>query len=301
MNQRFTLLLYTLFCVAFASCYNPVDLELENTEHQLVVIAEMEEGKKPFFNISTTFSVNSQPEEFEPNTVFVTLMEASSENTPIEFRPQGGTNQTMFFLPGNSYEPQVGETFSLNVRVEDSNFDDITGTTTMPQRGNIETFNSVKIGETNSDFTEIDISLNMSETPDEGSFYHLTPYLLDDNGDQIFPDFSSITVGKNGTFVLSHRHGILIDNNDLDDTNLLEFTLRTISPINFDQLADSNLYFKLNTVAEEYYRYYKSVSKQFETDQSPFTVPVLSYSQFDNGYGVFTAFSSKILDTPIEL
>jgi len=300
MNQRFILLL-TLFCVALTACYNPVDLELEDTDQQLVVIGEIEEGKKPFFKISTTFAVNSEPEQFEDNTVFVTLMEASNQNTPIEFRPQEGTNQTMFFLPGSSYEPQVGDTFSIDVRVENSNFDDITGTTKMPQRGNIEFYNSVKLAESNNDYTEIDVSLNMSETPDEGSFYHLTPYLLDNNGDQIFPDFSSITVGRNGTFVLSHRHGILIDNNDLDDTNLLEFTLRTISPINIDQLADRNLYFKLNTVAEEYYRYYKSISKQFETDQSPFTVPVLSYSQFDNGYGIFTAFSSEILDTPIEL
>lgn len=301
MNQRFILLLFTIYAVVLTSCYNPVDLELENTDQQLVVIGEIEEGKKPFFKISTTFAINSAPIQFVDNTVFVTLMELSNENTPIEFRPQEGTNQTMFFLPGNTYKPEAGETFSLDVRVEDSNFDNIVGTTKMPLRGNIESYNSVKLAQANNDFTEIDVSLNMSETPDAGSYYHLTPYLLDDNGEQIFPDFSSVTEGKNGTFVLSHRHGILIDNNELDDTNLLEFTLRTLSPINISQLADRNLYFKLHTVAEEYYRYYKSVSKQFETDQSPFTVPVSSYSQFDNGYGIFTAFSSEILDAPIEL
>lgn len=299
MNQRFTLLLITLFCVLFTSCYNDVDLQLENTQSELVVIAELEEGKQPFFNISTTFEVSSSPQTFEENSVFVTLLEASNENSPIEFRPEDDL-QNMFFLASN-YTPIAGETYNLNVNVKDSDFADLNGSTTMPQRGNIESYNSVRHAETNANYTEINVSLNMSETPDAGSYYHLTPYLLDDNGDQIFPDFSSIAVGKNGTFVLSHRHGILIDLNDLDDTNLLEFTLRTLSPININQLTDRNLYFKLNTVAEEYYRYYKSVSRQFETDQSPFTVPVLSYSQFENGYGIFTAFSSEVLQTEIEL
>jgi|GEM_PF-1933640 len=301
MNQ-FKLLfsIFLLSSIVLTSCLKDVELNSDdNKSQELVVLAEWEEGVDPFLRISTTFDVNAAPEPIDGNFASVTFSEFSNSEAPRALRPDQNDLSYFFLASTTSFELKQGESYNLKVDVPDLGMLPLTGQTTMPFRGDIDNINDVLIVAENSDFTEISVSLNLADTPDDGSYYHLTPYIIDNTGAKIYPDFSRILSGENGVTLLTHRDGILIDISSLDNTNLLEFHLRSLLPLDINQLSDKNLYFKLNTVAEEYYLYHQSVSRQFETNQSPFTIPTLSYSQFENGYGIFTAFSSEIFESPI--
>jgi hypothetical protein len=275
-----------------------VNLSNESGPAQLVVIAEFEEGINPIIRISTTFNVNSNPEEINSDSASVVIRESSSDFQELrEARPLGN-DLTAYTVPSEIL-PTPGESYMLDVDVPNSDILSIFGEATMPLRGNIDSFNDISVLAENNDFTELSVSLNMGETEDSTTYYHLTPFVINNNGEEVFPDISRISTGENAVTILTHRNGMLIDINNLDNTNLLEFQIRSLFPLNVNQLTDRNLYFKLNTVAEEYFLYHSSISRQFETAQSPFTIPTLSYSQFENGYGIFTAFSSEILDSPI--
>jgi hypothetical protein len=290
--------LLALSVIALSSCLNDVNLSNESGPAQLVVIAEFEEGINPIIRISTTFNVNSNPEEINSDSASVVIRESSSDFQELrEARPLGN-DLTAYTVPSEIL-PTPGESYMLDVDVPNSDILSIFGEATMPLRGNIDSFNDISVLAENNDFTELSVSLNMGETEDSTTYYHLTPFVINNNGEEVFPDISRISTGENAVTILTHRNGMLIDINNLDNTNLLEFQIRSLFPLNVNQLTDRNLYFKLNTVAEEYFLYHSSISRQFETAQSPFTIPTLSYSQFENGYGIFTAFSSEILDSPI--
>ncbi len=291
--------LLILSSLLLTSCLRDVEFSSESGLQQLVVLAEWEEGLEPSLRISTTFDINSAPEPIDGNFASVTFSESSVNETPRALRPNQNDLSLFFLASFSDFELKQGESYNLTVDVPDLDLEPVVGQTRMPFRGSIDNFNDIKLVTENSDFTELSVSLNMGAIPDSNSFYHLIPYVIDNSGTKIFPDVSKLVTGENGVTLLSHRDGILIDNNNLDNTNLLEFNLRTLLPLDINQLSDKTLYFKLNTVAEEYYLYYQSVSRQFETNQSPFTIPTLSYSQFDNGYGIFTAFSSEVFNYPI--
>ncbi|MDA8692630.1 DUF4249 domain-containing protein [Saprospiraceae bacterium] len=299
MNQfRATYILLFLSATVLTSCLNDVELSSESDLPQLVVLAEFEEGLNPRIRISTTFDVNTNPEEIDSDSARVVIRESTSNFEELrEARPLGN-DLTSYQVPSEIF-PTPGETYMLDVEVPNPEILPIFGETTMPIRGNIDLFNNISLLIENDDFTEIAVSLNLGDTPDPNSFYHLIPFIIDNNGSEIFPDISRINTGENAALVLSHRDGMLIDINNLDNTNLLEFQIRSLFPLDVNQLTDKNLYFKLNTVAEEYFLYHSSISRQFETNQSPFTIPSLSYSQFENGYGIFTAFSTETFKSEI--
>lgn len=292
--------LLILSSLLLTSCLKDVEFSSDSTDRQLVVLAEWEEGVEPTLRVSTTFDINSAPEPIDGNFAKVTFSESSLNETPRELRPIPNDLSLFHLASVSTFQLKQGESYNLTVDVPDLNIDPIFGKTKMPFRGTIDKINSTSVILQNSDFSELSVSLNMGIIPDSLCYYHLIPYLIDNSGTKIYPDISRVLTGSNGVSLLSHRDGILIDNNNLDNTNLLDFQLRTLLPLDIDQLSDKNLYFKLNTVAEEYYLYYQSVSRQFETNQSPFTIPTLSYSQFENGYGIFTAFSSEIFMSEIK-
>ena len=181
----------------------------------------------------------------------------------------------------------------MNVEVEELEIPSLSGETLMPERGSIELVNSISVTADTDRFTELAVSLNLGELPDPESYYHLIPFVIDNNGTSIFPEIDGVQLGANASTVLRHRHGMLIDINALGEANTINFNLRSLLPLDIDNLNDKNLYFKLNTVAEEYFLYHTSISRQFESQTSIFTLPAISYTQFENGFGIFTAFSTE--------
>jgi len=291
------LLFLAAFLSLFASCRQDVFPEIEKSNQQLVVIAEIEEDVLPIeFIVSTTFSVNSAPFPLDQDKTFLTIGDPvvqGGEYTPREFRGIDGDSTGFRFDDTTGFRPKPGLTYSLNLKAEDTDFETLDAETTMPFPGEFNGVPQVNLISQNAQFTEFETTVSLSAPPDSESFYHIIPYLKANDGSELYPDINTISQGLNASFVLSHRHGMLIDYSKIDDSSPLSFTLRTISPINIDQLSDRNMYYKLCTVTENYYMYHRSVSRIYETDKSPFTLPVVSYTQFDNGYGIFTALSSK--------
>ncbi len=302
MNQYKLLLFLSL--LLFTSCIRDIDPEFESSDQKFVVLAEIQEGDpSPMFTISTTFELNSSPQELSLANTDVSVDDeigpGVGEFSPRDFRPVNG-DDLRFEAQAGSFTPAQGERYFLKVTHLPGELPELTGETFMPYVGSVETVNNVSLVAQTADYSEFDIDLVMGEMPDLNTFYHLMPFIKANDGSEIYPDIVSIDEGRNGSFVLAHRHGMLVDYNTLEDTKNLSFTLRTLIPLNVDQLVDNKMYFKLRTVTEEYFKYHRSVSRQYETDRSPFTIPVLTYSQFEHGFGVFSAFSEVFTSAEIQ-
>lgn len=290
-------LLFLLALLTIASCKQDVFPEVEQSSQELVVIAEIEEGIVPTIIVSTTFEVNSAPFPLDDATTFLTIGDPETPTgesyKPREFRGDDGDTMKYFFPGGSLFVPKQGVNYTLDLEAVDTDLPPLIGETTMPYSGGFQNLNPVAVSSQNTQFTEFEAVIGLTAPPDPSTFYHVIPYLIANDGSFIYPEVQTISEGLNAAFVLSHRYGMLVDYSKLDDANpLLSLSLRTITPINVDQLNDSNMYYKLCTVTEDYYRYHRTVSRIYETDKSPFTLPVEIYSQFENGYGIFAAFSA---------
>lgn len=302
MNQT-KLLLFTTIIILFASCRQDVFPEIEESSQEIVVIAEIEEGVSPEITVSTTFEVNSAPYPLNESNTFLNVGDPivlGGDYVNRGFRSDGIDTNVFFFPDPDGFKPKPGLTYTLNVKTPTLEYEEINSETTMPFPGDFTNIPTVQMVSENSEYSEFQVTAELAAPPNLESYYHLIPYFTANDGSLIYPNVNTIDSGLNASFVLTHRSGMLVDYSKIDDSNPLSFTLRTILPLDIDQLNDRNMYFKLCTVTDDYYEYHKSVSRIYETDKSPFTLPVLSYTQFDNGYGIFTAFSAITKKAVIE-
>ena len=300
MNLKIVVFIYLSLLIS--SCYNTVELDLEESERQLVLTGELEAGRSDAnLFISTTFSLGSEP-----------IILNNMIRSEISGVYQGGDGVVQYRTRGNDgiYKPAAGVIAThiigseYTVRVIDDGLpfetETLEGKTVIPHPGDFTSEGTAILVSETQDFNEFRSSISVIPTPDEETYYHLLPYIKTSPSDSIFLDVTSIDEGLNQTFILSHRDGILIDTDGVEDEISVSLTLRSFSDLDINSLSDKQIYYRLKTVTYDYYQYNKSISRQHTTNQSPFTIPVLSYTQFDNGYGVFSGSSSKWLSIPIE-
>jgi len=92
MNQT-KLLLFTTIIILFTSCRQDVFPEIEESSQELVVIAEMEQGKEVLITVSTTFAVNDSPFPLKPEVTYVTVGDPivlGGDFVTRPFRGEGG-------------------------------------------------------------------------------------------------------------------------------------------------------------------------------------------------------------------
>jgi len=71
----------------------------------------------------------------------------------------------------------------------------------------------------------------------------------------------------------------------LSDDNIINFVIESEN-----ELSIANL--ELRTTTKSYYDYHVSLSRSYASQNSPFNEPTLTYSNVDNGIGVFSSYST---------
>ncbi len=74
------------------------------------------------------------------------------------------------------------------------------------------------------------------------------------------------------------------------DGEEVEFSMN-LSYGSMDSAIDNEVYFELYTISKEFYDYYKTKEHQANVGGSPFTQPVIVYSNIENGVGIVGAYS----------
>lgn len=305
MNQ-FKNLTYFLVLLCAFSCKVDVPIEDADFEHKLVVIAELEADVAPEFIISTTYDLTSEPEILPENTRVV-VFDVDNPGEPNSFRQDLKSPGGIKWNPPGQFIPRLGKEYEIVVDVSNLGMDmePIIATAKVPMPGDIESMAPVSYIE-QEDYTTFNISINLQTPPDEENFYHLIPNIKI-GGEDVTLDILDIEEGINSAFVLSHRDGMLIDVSRLNENKTLTFKARSLVPVNVAQMVNPRMFYTLKTVSAEYYNYHQNISRSNFTNLGPFTLPVITYSQFIDegdeepyGYGVFSALSNVVRSVEIK-
>jgi len=298
MNQL-RKLTYLALLLILVSCKYEVEVPPVEFEHKLVVIAELEADVAPELIVSTTYAIDSDPLTI-PNYASVEVYDTDNPTEVNSFRPPTKQNSFAWSPPG-TFVPRVGKEYQLVVDVNDSDMDiePLIAYTKIPVPGDIVSSEAVTYNQS-SDLTRFQIDMTLEDPEEETSNYHLIPMLVDGQ-DTFSLEIAKVTEGVNASFPLSHRDGMLIDISSLDDNNTLTFEAKTLSPVNVDQMQNPRMVYILKTVTEEYFYYHQTISRSNNSNLGPFTLPVITYSQFIDkntgepyGYGVYSAVSKVI-------
>lgn len=293
--MKFKLLAISLTLILGFSCTKVIEPDIVEFPQQLVVEAEFEAGvSRPVLNLRTTFdNTNAAFENHEFTNEMLVQVFVNDEDEPNDFRPiqdnrslWKATSELMI-TEGNDYRLLIdAEVLGLNAQ---------DAKTSVPVARN---FN---IAATENQKLDFDVSVQIEDEADgEFGYFHLVPHVVRSNGEIIKFTINEVDSGINAVIPLKHRHGILIDESILDDDKVFSFNLRITEIAGKEELKTPFVYFTLKTVTEDYFKYHNSINSQVINNASPFSLPQQTFTNFNNGFGLFAAYSTKLDSLAVE-
>lgn len=295
-----------LALLALSACERDARLDLGDLNPEIVVLSNFSDLDTLEVVVSKTRPVLDEGRVEYPSDATVVLFVNGFFADTLQYVPSPVFQIPPYYL-SSRIVPRPGDHCRLVVSVP--GFDQVKGESSMPFPASIDTgFTQLEVekeqmGEGLVQAT-LKVKLKIPDAQDPGNFFHLSfyqegyDYLIDQDGDTIkFPFFSlplAVTPDDDDIPFVSYieNRGLLFSGEALESNQgILSFTLAF--QYNANQQILSDFIIELRTASEEYYKYHRSLARQHQAGQHPFSEPVILYSNIENGQGVFAAFVSR--------
>jgi hypothetical protein len=304
MDLKSRNLILLLIIATLSSCIKEYTPENNFSEQKLVAIAEIEANEFAIINLSSTFSSTIPELDIDHDITRISIINYEfGKPNPEEYR----YDKDLESYENLTFKPKEGQIYDLEIDVAIEGIPMIRSTTRVPHASNFQDvalLNSANYtNEQGESRTQIEVTLLLEPLKNVNTYYHIVPYILKNVNNTVVKEameIASISKGENASFILSHRDGMLIDETKMNNDNDLTFKINSKSPFQIGGTKDTFVYFELRTVTEAYYNFHISLSRQKDSNAGPFTLPVTTYTNIENGYGLFASFSSSLDSLLIE-
>jgi len=290
MKNTFIYLLFSVLLVS--SCTKTVEPMNSNSSQQLVVTAEIKVGEKePVILLNSTINNSSGPIEID-ELIGVGIF-TNNEPEAREFRPDQNDDTVW----SANLEIEEGSDYRLFIDASIMNLGTFESFSRVPFSGtlnvnNLSAPNILNGG--NGTRSQFKFEFNLTDNDPISTYYHLTPFVLLQDGSKLFLDIGELISNKNAIVDLNHRHGILIDNSLVDEVNDISLFMSLPHDIENLDLNSNFVYFDLKTIPRDYFLYHRSISQNIESGSTVFGVPTVSHTNISGGFGLFATFSTKL-------
>lgn len=190
----------------------------------------------------------------------------------------------------NAFNIQEGKSYSLTVATPDGK--KVSATTTVPfGKFGTEAFN-VSLIRSKPTMLQYSTELIINDVPGVTSYlavYEKNILAIKNDTSKMFNDTSMVGGGYYAYF----------DSDENVARSRYVYTNQWQYDLGIDTILFSRHYIEVLNCSREFYLYHNSLSKSMENSGNPFADPVLMYSNFNNGFGCFGAFSRTIVDRRI--
>lgn len=288
--KRLTTFLFGL--LLFSSCEQDAFFDVENGHTKLYAFSEITTSDKIKVVVNVAPGLNTDDKYFYPKQADaqVTLLKDGKVLEDPGFRY---ISREKAFISQGSFRPEPGVEYGLHISLKkDTEIESITASTIIPQPNFIdkyllETYNTTQV---NKDSKELEINLDVALNETEHRYFIMKPFFRNDLGERENLLVKEVREGKEGCYNSSFS-GLLVNSAKVQGDISLTLVSEHLVPINSDI---SEINFELLTITEDAYNYYRSFAKQMVAQSVSLAEPVISYSNFENGLGLFTGFSSTI-------
>ena len=297
-----------LLLLFLASCRDVVVVEIEPQEEQVVVVSELSPDESIELDLSMTAEIFSGQKAPRPEdaTIFLSGTDLQAEATAFIF----SRNSNNYQFRNKAFRPGVGESYTLSISIPGTDFIDIQATTTIPVPLSLERAmaSNQTVLKTEDGLEDIlfDIELELSDSDNLDTYVHIVPKRVlsefneDTNGEITVTFFAEteplqvlqILESHNAISELNHRDGVFVDYSKLNDQTV-KLRLSTTSLLDPTKDILQNIEVTVYTLSRELFEYHQNLHKQLINSNSSFSAPTVSFTNIENGIGVFGGMSSS--------
>jgi hypothetical protein len=280
----------TFIMLIFSSCEQDANFVVPEGESKLFAFSEIHKDDKIKVSVSTSIGVNTDDDFFFPkqSDAKVVLFENGVEMDNPGFRY---ISSEKAFVSQGSFRPEPGVEYSLSVTLKDDyKIKPIFASTIIPFQDSIKELKNVDIQEViiNGSQKMVSIDAGIDLNSFQNDYFILHPKTINGKENLFIREISS---GNKSAYFSSLNNGLLLSAKN--GASYVEISLETEESINRDEKVES-IEFELQTITKDAFEYYKAVSKQMRAQSSPIAEPVIMYSNFESGLGLFTGFSKNV-------
>ncbi len=271
-------LLYILFLASFASCVDDLGTGQSSEPDKMVVNAEVTPGDHIEFFVSTSVDISTGGQPFRPvkGEAIFDLTDQDGE-VDVEYDEEEKRWRT-----NRVYEPESGFEYNLSITLPGKDIKKAESFTKVPFAVDI-TNATLDVSTIAQGENQYEVTLELGAPVELPAYYRLAAFTDEELQNEV--EITKVLTNANASENLNHHHGMIIDESKLDGNKI---TVSLSSSVNLEKL-----YFDFNTVNEDYYKYHVSLSRSSGSAGSPFTEPIVDYSNIQNGIGLFGAYSSS--------
>ena len=290
------------------SCGNTPKFELEEDPGEIVVVSNFNLTKdiKVFVSKSRSILGDQSRTEYVDNAV-VELYKGKQYLETLSIAGSKGDGYEAVFYTSNTFQPEEDVLYTIKVQVP--GYEEVTAKSRIPSSIQLVSLEiaSLKTVERpdGKASLEFDLNLQFEDPAEEINYYHINlmqqyhPFFVVEE-DTIFDPSSAymetviITSKINSNNEVAHISGGVLLKDQPFNGKIISYTLPVNLVIDPQEEIPGNLFVDLRTVSEEYYLYFDALSRQDESDDTPFTPPVFLFDNIEGGKGVFAGYNSSL-------
>jgi len=278
-----------------SGCVSDLDLTISGAESRIYFYSEIETNTATAFRYSTATGLADKLEtvnpEFTSEFNFSYKLEDTELDPPYRFNPLS----KLFECPVQAFSPEEGAFYHIKSSLKDfPQMAEISASTYIHKAQELESLEILEINKTGNEFgLDIDMTIRFSVNTNH-QYFEIVPYIvdLDDFLDPIKEINLELLNQYPGVICIPHRTSIFIDSRQ-NKGQFIDGAISTTIPE--DVLLNSeNILFKLKTINKDHYLYHVNLAKRYETTNAPISEPVISYTNIENGLGLFSGYSSTV-------
>ena len=284
----------TIFILLFfSSCEQDAYFIVPEGYSKLHAISEISPNQKIKVRVSTSIGVNTQDDFIFPeqSDAEVILYENGVALDDPGFRY---ISSEKAFVSQGSFRTKEGVEYGLSVSMKDDiNINPIFASATIPHSIKLEDVKITDVKTIKSSNLGNDVSFKVAASLEgvSNDYFIIRPYYLNKSGVKKTFLVKNILEGNSGAFQSEYAQGVLI--NKIKSGDMIQLSLETAELLaTNDEL--SLLYIEVLSLSADSYSYYKCYNNQIEAQGLIISEPVISYTNFEGGLGVFSAYSQSI-------
>ena len=311
-----TLIIFTLI---FTGCTKVIDIEIPYGTPHVTVNSVFSPDSLMVVNLTEGKSLASKDDEFDSiSDARVEVYEDGQFLTEFEM-----VMPSIYRSP--FHRPKPGSSYELNVIRP--GYGPITATTTQPTEKPDFVLTDVRSVVSKFGSSIYEFTITLTDVPGETYYefvllgYSLYKYSKDSLGNDIVaPDtdagLNDMPLESDDPFfsngATTYLSNTLLFDDKLFSGSSLSFTFRLPSyPIRISSTTDTKPdpaprleFFPIKLVGrvvhKDYYLYKKTVEKQDQNNTDPFAEPVMTFTNVENGLGIFSSYNSEVMELVLE-
>jgi len=290
---------FLLFLLCCFSCEEPVELDMEVFESQVVVSSNFSPNHPFQISLSKNKDIlTNSPAEFIGNAEVQILDGQGVLLNTLKFNKD--IVAPYYGLANFRPEPNAAYQLSINV----PGFPTILARDKAPKPVALKSLqvDSIAVSSADENTYAFNIQTSFTDPNKEANYYHLKLYYKPVSGRTNPNGFTETTKEHYlplTTLVSNEENPSVVF--DIDNSGVL-FTDESFNgqwiTLQFDALLDKmkagefpKIVGELRTVSPNYYQYHTSLSRQLANQDRPFAEPITVFSNIENGLGIFAGFS----------